>query len=265
MTRTVQFQTLPPFGGDQRQVAEVVRGVMDGKTNNTGTVTLATGNVTTTTIYDSRIGKESLIFLVPISNAAEADAAPYGAFQDTTDQTAANTTTAYAITLNTTDYSNGVYLSNSSRMNVRNYGVYNIQFSIQFKNTTNDGQDVDVWFRKNGTNIDNSNSRFHLPTRKSAGDPSHLIAALNFFIELQVNDYVEVMWRVTNTGVSIEHFDTSTSPTRPAVPSAIITMSYVAPSATSNIYVSSQTQGSATLTHWSNNTADKTYGYIVVG
>jgi hypothetical protein len=265
MTRTVQFQTLPPFGGDQRQVAEVVRGVMDGKTNNTGTVTLATGNVTTTTIYDSRIGKESLIFLVPISNAAEADAAPYGAFQDTTDQTAANTTTAYAITLNTTDYSNGVYLSNSSRLNVRNYGVYNIQFSIQFKNSHNDSEEVDVWFRKNGTNIDGSNSRFGLTTRKSAGDPSHMIAAINFFLELQANDYVEIMWRVSNTGISIEHYGTSTSPTRPAVPSVIATMQYIAPSATSNIYVSSQTQGSATLTHWSNNTADKTYGYIVVG
>jgi hypothetical protein len=265
MTKTVQFQTLPPFGGDQRQVAEVVRGVMDGKTNNTGTVTLATGNVTTTTIYDSRIGKESLIFLVPISNAAEADSAPYGAFQDTTDQTAASTTTAYAITLNTTDYSNGVYLSNSSRLNVRNYGVYNIQFSIQFKNTTNDTQDTDVWFRKNGTDVAGSNSRFGLPPRKSAGDPSHTIAAINFFLELQANDYVEIMWRVSDVGVSIEHYGTGTSPTRPAVPSVIATMQYIAPSATSNIYVSSQTQGSATLTHWSNNTADKTYGYIVVG
>ena len=27
------FRSLPPFGGDQRQVAEVVRGIMDGKTN----------------------------------------------------------------------------------------------------------------------------------------------------------------------------------------------------------------------------------------
>ena len=35
-----QFRTLPPFGGDQRAVAEVVRGVMDGKTNNTGRLTL---------------------------------------------------------------------------------------------------------------------------------------------------------------------------------------------------------------------------------
>jgi hypothetical protein len=238
---------------------------MDGKTNNTGRITLATGNATTTTLYDERIGFDSLIFLVPVSNAAEADSTPYGAFQDSTDQTAANTTTAYAITLNTTDYSNGIYVSNSSRINVRNYGIYNLQFSIQFKNTTNDAQDVDIWFRKNGTNIADSNSRFSLPARKSSGDPSHLIAALNFFLELQANDYVEVMWRVTDTGVSIEHFGTSTSPTRPAVPSAIVTMTYIAPSATYNVYVSSQQQGSATLTHWSNNTADKTYGYIVVG
>jgi len=260
-----QFRTLPPFGSDPRGVSEVVRGVMDGKTNNTGRITLATGNATTTTLYDERIGFDSLIFLVPVSNAAEADSTPYGAFQDSTDQTAANTTTAYAITLNTTDYSNGIYVSNSSRINVRNYGIYNLQFSIQFKNTTNDAQDVDIWFRKNGTNIADSNSRFSLPARKSSGDPSHLIAALNFFLELQANDYVEVMWRVTDTGVSIEHFGTSTSPTRPAVPSAIVTMTYIAPSATYNVYVSSQQQGSATLTHWSNNTADKTYGYIIVG
>jgi hypothetical protein len=37
---------------------------------------------------------------------------PYGAFQDGTDQVAANTTTAYAITFDTTDFSNGVTLSN---------------------------------------------------------------------------------------------------------------------------------------------------------
>lgn len=265
MTRKIQFQTLPVFGGDQRQVAEVVRGAMNGKTNNTGDITLATGNATTTTIYDDRIGYDSLIFFVPISDAAENDSAPYGSFQDSTDQTAANTTTAYAITYNTTDYSNGVYVSNSSRINVRNYGIYNLQFSIQFKNTTSDGQDVDIWFRKNGTNISSSNSRFHLPARKSSGDPSHLIAALNFFIELQVNDYVEIMWRVTDVGVSIEAFGTSTSPTRPAIPSAIVTVNYVAPSATSNVYVSSQQQGQATVSHWANSTADKVYGYIIVG
>jgi hypothetical protein len=260
-----QFRTLPPFGGDQRAVAEVVRGVMDGKTNNTGRITLATSNAVTTTLYDERIGYDSLIFFVPISAAAEADSAPYGAFQDSTDQTAANTTTAYAITFNTTDYSNGVYVSNSSRLNVRNYGIYNIQFSFQFKNTSNDGQDVDIWFRKNGTDVAGSNSKFYLPARKSTGDPSHLIAAMNYVLEMNANDYVQVMWRVSDTGVSLEQYPTDTSPTRPATPSTIITLSYLAPSATTNLYVSTQQQGSATISHWANATADKTYGYIIVG
>jgi hypothetical protein len=152
---------------------------------------------------------------------------PYGAFQDSTDQTAANTTTAYAITFDTTDLSNGVTLSNSSRLNVAQSGIYNLQFSIQFKNTTNDGQDVDVWFRKNGTDIANSNSRFHLSQRKSSGDPSHLIAAMNFFVSLAASDYVQIMWRPTDVGVSLEHFAAGTSPTRPAIPSVIATLSFV--------------------------------------
>ena len=152
---------------------------------------------------------------------------PYGAFQDSTDQTAANTTTAYAITFDTTDFSNGVTLSNSSRLNVAQAGIYNLQFSIQFTNTTNASQDVDVWFRKNGTNIDKSNSRFGFAPRKGVGDPFHIIAALNFFVSLAANDYVEIMWRTTDTGVSIEHYAASSTPTRPAVPSVIATLSFV--------------------------------------
>jgi hypothetical protein len=153
--------------------------------------------------------------------------APYGAFQDSTDQVAANTTTAYAITFDTTDFSNGVTLSNSSRLNVSQSGIYNVQFSIQFTNTTNASQDVDVWFRKNGTNIDKSNSRFGFAPRKGVGDPFHTIAAMNFFVSMNANDYVEIMWRPTDVGVSIEQYAAGTSPTRPAVPSAIVTLSFV--------------------------------------
>jgi hypothetical protein len=152
---------------------------------------------------------------------------PHGAFHDSTDQAAASTTAATAVTFNTTDISNGVTLSNSSRLNVADSGIFNIQFSIQLKNTDNDSHDVDIWFRKNGTNIDNSNSRFHPPARKSTGDPSHLIAALNLFVELNAGDYVEIMYKVGNVAVSLEHFAAGTSPTRPAVPSVIATVSFV--------------------------------------
>ena len=263
MTRRFQFQTLPVFGGDQRQVAEVVRGVMNGKTNNTGEITLATGNATTTTLYDERIGYDSLIFFVPVSSAAMDDSAPYGAFQDTTDQ-AITANTATAMTLNTTDYSNGVYLSNSSRMNVRNYGIYNLQWSGQFQNTDTQLHDVSVWIRKNGTDVAGSAGFISIPNSHGGVD-GHVVVGWNYFIELATNDYVELYWSATNAAISLQYYPTQTSPTRPSTASLIATLNYVAPAATSNLYVSARQQGQATITHWANATADKTYGYIVVG
>jgi len=152
---------------------------------------------------------------------------PYGAFQDSTDQTAANTTTAYPVTFNTTDFSNGVTIASNSRITVAETGIWNCQFSLQLTNTTNASQDVDIWFRKNGTNIANSNSRYGLAPRKDASDPFHVIVALNFFVSLNATDYLEIMWRPTDVGVIIEHYAAGTSPTRPAIPSAIVTMSFV--------------------------------------
>jgi hypothetical protein len=152
---------------------------------------------------------------------------PYGAFQDSTDQVAASTTVAYPVTFNTTDFSNGVTVVSNSRITVANSGIWNLQFSIQLTNTTNASQDVDIWFRVNNTNVANSNSRFGLAPRKSVGDPYHVIAALNYFVSLNATDYVEIVWRTTDTGVSIEQYPASASPTRPAVPSAIATLSFV--------------------------------------
>ena len=152
---------------------------------------------------------------------------PHGAFQDSTDQVAANTTTAYAVTFNTTDFANGVTMASGSRITVADAGIWNLQFSIQFTNTTNASQDVDVWFRVNGTNAANSNSRFGFAPRKGVGDPYHIIAAMNYFLSLNATDYVEIMWRPTDVDVTIEQYAASASPTRPAVPSAIVTMSFV--------------------------------------
>jgi hypothetical protein len=152
---------------------------------------------------------------------------PHGAFQDSTDQVAANTTTAYPVTFNTTDFSNGVTIASGSRITVADAGIWNLQFSLQITNTTNAAQDVDVWFRVNGTNIANSNSRYGLSPRKDVSDPFHVIMALNYFASLNATDYIEIMWRPTDVGVVIEQYAASASPTRPAVPSAIVTMSFV--------------------------------------
>lgn len=263
------FRVLNYSGATPREISEVVNNLMNGKSNNTGTITLATGNATTTTLYDERISVDTKIILIPFSDAAEADSAPYGSFQDTTDQSATTISSAYVMKYNTTDYSNGVYISNDSKINFRNYGIYAIQYSAQFKNTTNDGQDIDIWFRKNGNDIANSATKFHISPRKSTSDPSYVVAVSTFMFELQANDYLEVTWRVSDIDVTLEHLAAVSAggltPAIPAVPSIITTVQYVAPMAYSNIYVSSQQAGQATITHYANSTADKTYAYILVG
>jgi hypothetical protein len=151
---------------------------------------------------------------------------PFGAWSSDSDQTAASTTAAYAITYDVTDVADSVYLSNSSRLNVTYQGVYNLQFSIQFNNTDTQIHDVDVWAAINGTNVDNSNSRFSVPN-SHGGTDGHLIASLNLFLPMQADDYVELYWSTTNTSVTIEHLPAASSPTRPATPSVIATMAFV--------------------------------------
>jgi hypothetical protein len=157
---------------------------------------------------------------------------PYGQFQSQTDQTAAAIDTAYAITYDQSDFLDGVTLSSGSRLTVPTEGVYAVTFSIQFKNTTTNLEDVDIWLRKNGTDVPDTNSRFGLQPRKGAGNPSHLIATTTIMVELASNDYVQIMWHVTNTGVSIEHFPAVTysagvTPAIPATPSAIVQVEFM--------------------------------------
>jgi hypothetical protein len=258
------FRRLPQQGGSQREVAEVVNRVLDGKINSLGYLTLATGDATSTTLYDARISPESLILLMPSSAAAMADPVPFGSFSDSTDQAAANTTTAYAVTYNTTDFSKGISVVSNSRITFETAGVYNIQFSIQFANDDTQIQDVDVWFRKNGTDIANSNSKFSVPN-SHGGTDGHLIASLNFYVDVVANDYVQVMWATTSTLVVIEHLAAQTTPTRPATPSVIVTANKIDESSTSDVYASSVGYGQATISHFANSTADKTYRYVVLG
>jgi hypothetical protein len=63
------FRRLPPAGGDQRAVAEIVNGMMDGKTNNTGSITLRQSQ-TTTTLTDARISRDTIILFMPLNQRA---------------------------------------------------------------------------------------------------------------------------------------------------------------------------------------------------
>jgi hypothetical protein len=118
-----------------------------------------------------------------------------------------------------------------SRIKVSQDGLYNVQFSAQFLNSSNDIQNISVWFAVNGTNKADSNTDFGIAQRKSTGDSSRSVGSMNFFLLLNAEDYFEILWRVSDSGVSVEHFPavtaSGTTPAIPATPSIILTVTYV--------------------------------------
>jgi hypothetical protein len=149
---------------------------------------------------------------------------PYGAFSSDQDQTAvANTATK--MTLNTTDFANGVSIS-SSEITVANAGIYNLQFSAQFQNTDTAFQDVYIWLRQNGVDIPGSTGFISIPNRH-AGTDGHAIVGWNYFLSMAANDHVEIYWSVPNVAVTIQHLNASGTPTKPSTQSVVATMSFV--------------------------------------
>jgi hypothetical protein len=264
-----QFRRLQPQYATTREIAEVANQVLNGKTNNTGTFDLDTSWATTTTIYNERISSDSKILLVPFSDTAETSTAPYGEFSKNTDQLAPSTGNTAVVEWTTEHEINSVYLDgvNTSRIYVRNDGIYKVLFSLQLANANNDAEYADVWFRVNGTDVADSGKRFGLPARKSTGDPSHLTGTSAHVLDLNAGDYIEIAGATSSTNVSLEHFvATTTTPyTRPAIPSAQISITYIAPFSMDNVYVSAQQKGQATVSHFANNTANNTYGYVIIG
>lgn len=140
-------------------------------------------------------------------------------------------TGTYRVSASQTVASTAITGTLPSKITVDQSGVYNIQFSIQILNTTNDAQSMHVWFRLNGVDVPASASEFGINARKSTGTASRSILSLNYFFEMQESDYVEVMWHPSDPGVSIEHFPATSAgvstPAIPAVPSVILTVSFV--------------------------------------
>jgi len=158
---------------------------------------------------------------------------PYNQLTSDQDQTAASVAVAYAVTYNNSVYPDGISIVSNSRITFAQPGIYAITFSIQFKNTNNDLETIDIWFRQNGTDIPASNTRFAIPARKSTGDPSFLVAVTPITVDIEAaNQYVEIMWRVSNTAVSIEHLPAvaaspGVTPAIPATPSVIVEVAFV--------------------------------------
>jgi hypothetical protein len=149
---------------------------------------------------------------------------PYGAFQSTVDQTAAAANTAYAMTLNTIDYANGVSVASNSRITVVDSGIWNLQWSGQFENTDSQDHDVRVWLKINGTVVTGSTGFFAVASKHGSVD-GHALVGWNYFLSLNANDYVELWWETDNTLVTIQAYPAAGN--YPSTASLIATMTFV--------------------------------------
>jgi hypothetical protein len=150
---------------------------------------------------------------------------PYGSFYDTTTQTITSTTTAYAITLDSTALSSDVSLVSpgSSKIKVSQAGIYNVQFSAQTVNTSVQEQDIQIWIRLNNADVSYTTGFVSVPSTHG-GVNGHIIAAWNYFLTLAVDDYIEFFWQGSNTGLSLTSYPAGTAPITPYTPSMIVTV-----------------------------------------
>lgn len=154
---------------------------------------------------------------------------PYGAFSSDQDQTT-TANTATLMTLNTTDFANGVSIS-SSKITVENAGIYNLQFSAQFQNANVALQDVYIWLRQGNdgggsSDITGSTGFVSIPN-SHGGTDGHAIIGWNYFLNMAANDYVQIYWSTTSADVSIQYYPASGTPTKPSTQSVVATLSFV--------------------------------------
>lgn len=151
---------------------------------------------------------------------------PYAAIQRTTDKTfTANTATE--ITFDTNDFLSACTNDGTNGIGVEVSGLYNYQFSVQWRNTSAQIHDAWIWLRINNTDVAGTGSQFSIVSSHGGVD-GHAIAAANFYVQLTAGDFVKMFAAVDNTAVSMEAYAAITSPfAMPSIPSCVATLTFV--------------------------------------
>jgi hypothetical protein len=150
----------------------------------------------------------------------------YGQFSDTTTQSG-SANTAHSMRFNSTDLSNNISMVSGSRITFAKSGIYNLQFSAQFTNTSNTNQNIDVWFALTGSNIANSNTRLAI-NKAQAGNLGEMVAAWNILLPISASNYAEIKWSSDGNGIQLLSEPSGSAPIRPGIPSVIATITQIA-------------------------------------
>ena len=133
----------------------------------------------------------------------------------TTNQTAANSNTAYALTYAATASSGIVNGTPASRIIFDEPGEYVVSFSVEISSAS--GSTVNFWFwpRINGVDVSGSTMRSALHQNGAT-----LVISRSSLFTVNANDYLEAMWAVDSTSGSLNY--TAANAFAPAAPASTI-------------------------------------------
>jgi len=140
----------------------------------------------------------------------------YGSFYSTSMQASVGVDQLNIMSFPVVDLSEQVEVIDSNKLTFRKEGVYNVQFSAQFDKTDSGVDHVDVWFRKNGVNVPDSNTRVELDKNNAK-----MVASWNLLFDLSENDYVQICWSSEDPDMRLYY--EAADGIQPAIPSVIVT------------------------------------------
>lgn len=154
---------------------------------------------------------------------------PHAMLMSTQDQASAGITSENIVTYNTPVIEQGIEVRNGSEIWFDAPGQYLVTFSLQFTNRGNAAQEIEVWAKQDGVNFPLSNTRFDIPARKSLSVWSHTVATVTgiFTVADPSATYLRLAWWSDGADVFLEYYPEGTNPTRPAIPSVIVTINLV--------------------------------------
>lgn len=154
---------------------------------------------------------------------------PYAMLISESDQSNAGITSENLISYDSPAVSNGIRVVDNTKIYVPCAGQYLVTFTLQVTNRGNTAAEFEVWAKDTGTNFPSSNTRFDVPVRKSSEVWAHIVPAVTgiFTVTDPLNNYLELAWWSDSLDVYLENYAAGTSPTRPAIPSVILTINFV--------------------------------------
>ena len=151
---------------------------------------------------------------------------PCAAIQRTTNKTfTVNTPTQ--ITFDQNDFLNGCANDGTDGIRVSYSGIYNYQFSVQLRNSDTQIHSSWIWLRVNNVDVAGTGSKFDVIS-KHGGIDGFVIAACNFYVQLEAGDTIEMWAAADNVSVTFDATVAQTSPfPMPSIPSVVATLSFV--------------------------------------